>query len=54
MDSPDYVAVVLFVLAALAATLAAVKATVFPRVEKVAAAVALAASGFVAWLTKFS
>ena len=53
MNSPDYVAVALFAASAVSAFLAAVKATVFPRVEKVAAAVALAAAGLVAYLTKF-
>lgn len=54
MDSPDYVAVVLFVASAVTAAFAAFKASVLPNVEKLAAAVALAAAGLVAYLTKFS
>lgn len=44
----NVLAFILFVAASVSAALAAFKATVLPRVEKVALAVALAAAGFAA------
>lgn len=53
MKSADGVAVVLWAASAIVAALAAVKAEVPKSVDKVAAAVALAAAGLVAYITRF-
>ena len=53
MKTPDLVAVVLWAASAAIAGLAAAKAEFPQSVDKVAAAIALAAAGLVAFLTTF-